>query len=161
MRNILTRTFIPGLSILSVAVIASVPTAAQEPRPPAPVHVIPRPTQLVATRDEFHLSTASIITLADPRSEDDRFAAQDFIDDVKETAAVSLKIGKARKQTILIGTLDQALVQAALKRVALEPLAALDAEGYLLSGTANEVVVAGKSPAGVFYGLQTLKQLVR
>lgn len=98
MRNILTRTFILGLAILSVAVIAPVPTAAQESPATPKVHVIPQPRHLVVLQDEFRLTAASIITLADPRSEDDHFAAQDFIDDVKETAAVSLKIGKARKQ---------------------------------------------------------------
>ena len=34
-------------------------------------------------------------------------------------------------------------------------------EGYVLAVNANEVVVAGKTAAGTFYGLQTLKQLVR
>src|SRR6266566_2359919 len=107
MRNILTRSFIPRLAILSLAAIAAFPAVGQESTAPPKVHIIPQPRQLVVSQDEFRLTPASIITLADPRSEDDRFAAQDFIDDVKETAAVSLKIGKARKQTILIGTLDQ------------------------------------------------------
>jgi N-acetyl-beta-hexosaminidase len=48
-----------------------------------------------------------------------------------------------------------------LKRAAIESPANLDPEGYLLSVTASEVVVGGKSAAGVFYGMQTLKQLVQ
>jgi hexosaminidase len=36
----------------------------------------------------------------------------------------------------------------------------LDPEGYVLAVNANEVLVAGKTEAGTFYGLQTLKQLV-
>ena len=160
MQNILPRTFILRLAILAAA-LASVQAAAQQSTPPPKVHVIPQPRQLLVTRDEFRLSSASSITLADARSEDDRLAAQDFSEDVKETSGFSLKLGKSHKQPILIGTVDQAVVQAALKRGGLDIAADLDPEGYLLSVTANEVVVAGKTPAGVFYGLQTLKQLVR
>jgi hypothetical protein len=112
------------------------------------------------SREAFRLAPTSSLTLADPASEDDRFAAQDFIDDVKATAGLALKIGKARKQAILIGSLDRPAVQLALKRVAFEALADLDPEGYLVSVSNTEIVVAGKTAAGVFYGLQTLKQLV-
>ena len=38
---------------------------------------------------------------------------------------------------------------------------ALDEEGYVLAGDSERIVVAGRSAAGTFYGLQTLKQLVR
>lgn len=139
----------------------AVPTAAQESAPPSKIHVIPQPRELLTSQVEFHISSATTVSLADPGSEDDRFAAQDFIDDVKETAGILLRIGRARKQSILIGRIDQAAVQAALKRVAMSAAADLDSEGYLLSVSASEVVVAGKTAIGVFYGLQTLKQLVR
>ena len=161
MRNILTRLLILPLAMLSVAALVSVRTSAQESIQPDKAHIIPQPRQMASTAAEFRLSSAASIALADPRSADDRFAAQDFIDDVKETTGVSLKVGKARKQVILIGTIDQAAVQAALKRAALAVGTDLDPEGYVLNVSADEVVIAGKTTAGVFYGLQTLKQLVR
>jgi hypothetical protein len=161
MQNMLTRTLVVRLVILGVAAFVATQAAAQIDTLPLRFHIIPQPRQLLASQDEFHLGLTSTITLADPRSEDDRFAAQDFIDDVKETSGVSLKIGKARKQAIIIGAIDQAVVQAALQRAGMTAPADFDPEGYLLSVTANEVVVAGKTAAGVFYGLQTLKQLVR
>jgi len=109
----------------------------------------------------FQLSSGVTIALADPRSEDDRFAAQDFIDDSKETSGVQLRLGKSRKRAILIGLIEQPAIRAGLKRLAMEPVPDLDSEGYQLVVDANEIVVAGKSPAGVFYGLQTLKQLTQ
>ena len=73
-----------------------------------------------------------------------------------------LKIGKGRaRQSIVIGTIDLPLVQTALKRAGIESPADLDPEGYVLSVTSQEIVIGGKTSAGVFYGLQTLKQLVR
>jgi hypothetical protein len=100
--------------------------------------------------------------LADSRSEDDRFAAADFTNDLQETAKLVIKIGVSRaRHSILIGSLDLPVVQAALKRFEVSIPANLDPEGYVLAVSADEVLVAGKSAAGTFYGLQTLKQLVR
>ena len=100
--------------------------------------------------------------LSDPTSEDDRFAAMDFVNDVKETAGVAVATGKGRTQRgILIGRIDLPQIQQALRRAGVETPAALTDEGYVIAANANEVVVAGKTAAGTFYGLQTLKQLIR
>ena len=65
--------------------------SARQVSPSATARIIPRPRQSAVTQETFRLGPGTSIVLADPRSEDDRFAAQDFIDDVKETANVSLK----------------------------------------------------------------------
>ncbi|MDQ2854827.1 MAG: beta-N-acetylhexosaminidase [Acidobacteriota bacterium] len=161
MRNILTRTLILRLAILCVTGLLAVQVAAQEAAATSKVHVIPQPRQMALLPDEFHLGPGTTVSLADPRSEADRFAAEDFVADVKTTTGVMLKIDKARTPSILIGTVEQAAVQAALKRADLIDSADLDAEGYLISVSEKKVVVAGKTATGVFYGLQTLKQLVR
>ena len=84
------------------------------------------------------------------------------MDDVKATAGLTLTMGKGRsRHDVLIGRIDLPQIQQALKRTAVEVPATINDEGYLLAVNANEVVVAGKSAAGTFYGLQTLKQLVR
>ncbi len=86
----------------------------------------------------------------------------DFVSDVKETAGVAVAIGKGTTQRrILIGRIDLPQIQQALRRAGVEAPAALSDEGYVLAANASEVVVAGKTAAGTFYGLQTLKQLIR
>jgi hexosaminidase len=160
MRNILTRSLISCLFIICALAFPAARALGQD-KAANEIHVIPRPRQVLVSREEFRLAPNQTITLAAPGSEDDRFAAQDFSDDVKETSGVLLKIGKSRKHAILVGLLDQPVIQLGLKRVALEAPADLDPEGYVLSVSNDEVVVAGKSAAGVFYGLQTLKQLVK
>jgi len=113
------------------------------------------------TQDVFPLGDASV-RLADAQSIDDRFATQDFIDDLKATAGLTLTIGRGRsRRQILIGRIDLPQIREALKRTAVEAPQTMSDEGYVLVVNVNEVVVAGKSAAGVFYGLQTLKQLVR
>ena len=99
--------------------------------------------------------------LADSRSEEDRFAATDFVADVKEEG-ILLKVRSGRdRKAILIGRIELPVVQAALKAAKVDVPANLNEEGYVLHAGVNGVVIAGGSAAGVFYGLQTLKQLVR
>jgi hypothetical protein len=153
----LTRRFILHAAIVCVVGCAGGQVRAQS----ATVQIIPQPKQLNVTQDAFRLSDVSV-HLADARSTDDGFARQDFIDDLKATAGLTLAIGKGRgRRQILIGRIDLPQIREALKRAAVETPASLNDEGYVLVVNANEVVVAGKSAAGVFYGLQTLKQLVR
>jgi hypothetical protein len=125
------------------------------------VAIIPEPRQLTPTSEQFKLERRAHLALADPQSKDDQFAAIDFIQDLKETAGVSLKIARGRgAHSILVGLLSLPAIQSALRTSTVTMPASLNAEGYILSVTAQRVVVAGADPAGVFYGLQTLKQLV-
>jgi hexosaminidase len=154
----LTRTFLLHAAIVCALASVCGQAGAQSPS----LHFIPQAKQLRVTQDAFHLKRDTRVVLADPRSEDDRFAAQDFMDDVKATASLTLTIGNGRsRHDILIGRVDLPQIQQALKRASAGTPAALNDEGYFLIANANEVVVAGRTTAGTFYGLQTLKQLVR
>ncbi|MEK6334941.1 MAG: glycoside hydrolase family 20 zincin-like fold domain-containing protein [Acidobacteriota bacterium] len=158
MTTTLSRSLILRLAIVSAAMWISVTAFGQS----SALRLIPQPKQLTASQDAFPLNRETRIALADPKSEDDRFAAQDLIDDVKATANLSLAIGKGRsRRTILIGRFDLPEIAQALKRSGVDMPAPSDDEGYVLLATSNQVVVAGKTPAGTFYGVQTLKQLVR
>jgi hypothetical protein len=129
---------------------------------PARVQMIPAPKQVSRVEAEFLIGRESHIVLADGRSPDDRFAAQDFADDVKQAAGVSLRIGGGSRGEILIGLIDLPKIQQALKRGGFDPgIQKIPDEGYLLTVSRDQVVVAGKTATGTFYGLQTLKQLVR
>jgi len=156
MRITLTRTLIPWLAIVSALALMVRPANAQSPN----VQLTPGPRQLTTTSETFQLSRGTRVVLADSGSGDDRFAAQDFIDDVRAAAGLTLAIGHS-SHSILIGRIDLPQIQNALNRAGLESPATLNDEGYLLVADASQVVVAGKTVAGTFYGLQTLKQLVR
>ena len=162
MPNTLTRT--PGLrlTVLLLTFVSLVAVAHGQEIQTTRVSIIPQPRELTATGAKFQLDRNARIVLADPKSVDDQFAANDFIEDSKQTANVTLKVSRNRgRKTILIGLLSLPAVDAALKSASVMLPASLNEEGYLLSVGAESVVVAGASPAGVFYGLQTLKQLVR
>lgn len=158
MRSTLTRSFVLRIGILVLCGFAISRSHAQTPS----IQVIPQPRQLAATGEVFHFRRDTRVVLADGRSQKDRFAAQDFIDDVKTTAGLNLALKKDRSDhQILIGELDSPVIATILKRNQVEFPGNLSGEGYLLVVNAREVVVAGKTETGTFYGVQTLKQLVR
>jgi len=158
MKTTLTRTLISRLTIVCFVALAWATTHAQS----TAVQIIPQPKQLSLMPESFHLNRDARLVLADPRSEDDRFAAQDFIDDIKGTASVALSIGKSKGHgAILVGRLDSSQIQQALKQFGGAPTTKLNDEGYVLFAGPNQVIVAGQTAAATFYGLQTLKQLVR
>lgn len=144
--------------IVCVIAFALVQAKAQRPN----LQIIPAPKQTSPSDlAEFPIGREARIVLADDNSVDDRFAAQDFIDDVKQSAGVNLKIGGNSRGEILIGLVELPRIKQALKRGGLDPEAQkLTDEGYLLTVSGRQVVVAGKTVAGTFYGLQTLKQMV-
>ncbi|HEY0081731.1 MAG TPA: beta-N-acetylhexosaminidase, partial [Pyrinomonadaceae bacterium] len=135
---------------------------AQSAQAAGAIRLIPQPKQLKPTGEIFRLTRDVRLALADARSADDRHAADDFINDVRETAGgLALSVGGRRaRRTILVGALHLAPIEAALRRANVSAPPDLNAEGYVLSVSADEVVVAGKTAAGTFYALQTLKQLV-
>src|SRR5688572_30381417 len=124
------------------------------------LQVIPRPRTMTPSNTRFALTKEVRLVLAEPRSVDNKFSAEDFLSDARETANVTLRIGNARRH-ILVGELDRPRILAALKKAGANIPGGLDGEGYVLSVTEDQIVVGGQTEAGTFYGLQTLKQLVR
>lgn len=163
MPHTLTRsTVVRPLLVLLAILVSSAAAPAQAQRTAASLQVIPMPRQVAMKQGEFRLTPDARLVLADSRSAADRFAAEDFQDDLRDAAKLSIRIATARaRRSILVGNLALAPIQQALKRLGVTPPADLDAEGYVLVVNVNEILVAGKTDAGTFYGLQTLKQLVR
>ena len=158
MGTTLTRTKTFRLMIVCACAFVCAGVNAQSPNP----QVIPSPKQLTLGEGSFSLSREARVVLADSKSAEDQFAAQDFIDDVKATAGVSLSIGRGQaRRDILIGRIDLLPIAQALKRNGAEPPVTLSEEGYVIVANADHVIVAGNTAGGTFYGLQTLKQLVR
>ena len=156
MQTTLTRTLILWLAIVSTSALAGAVVNAQ-----SNPQIIPAPKQLTVSEGIFTLSRDTRVVLADNKSAEDRFAAQDFIDDLKTSASVSLAIGGKSRHEILFGRFDTASIAQALQRNAIQIPDQLSDEGYVIFSNANEVIVAGKTSVGAFYGMQTLKQLVR
>ena len=160
MLNTLTRTSIKSLNVFAIILLsASSLVHAQEPE--TKISVIPQPRQVSTNTERFTVDRSTRVALADPRSTEDQFAARDFIDDLKQTAEITIRTGGRGRRSILIGKLSLPVIQSALQSAGVSVPANLHEEGYVLVSGSRGVVVGGSTSAGVFYGLQTLKQLVR
>jgi hexosaminidase len=148
------RRFASLTALLAALPLAAI--AAQSPTPP-PFALIPLPRQATAL-DTMRLRRGFSIAAA--LSADDRFAAGDFSDEMHargiavSTAPVA---GAVRVYLLRTGTPAAA---AALHRADATFDPAMRAEGYVLRASRGRVDIVGATASGVFYGLQTLKQLV-
>src|SRR5437588_10033582 len=88
----LSRTLILRAAIMCTFAFCFVSSRAQSSN----IQVIPKPKQVNASDCRFEIGRDTRIVLADPKSVEDRFAAQDLIDDLKATADLALSIGKGK-----------------------------------------------------------------
>lgn len=126
--------------------------AAGSSRPP----LIPQPREFAA-RADLSLK-AGVRILAPGDDADDRFAAEDLKEDLDargvrmRSAAPAIRIHLLRDET--------ALARRVLRTEALTLDAPMQPEGYVLVTRGRDVYVVGHTATGVFYGAQTVKQLV-
>ena len=122
--------------------------AAERRVAPGP-SVIPKPAKMEAGSGSFTVGPKTGIVLDSPSAE--IRGVGEFLADRLRTATgypltISEAAGKVPAGTILLRTADS--------------LSALGNEGYRLSSSSKDVKIEAGAPAGVFYGVQTLLQLL-
>ena len=127
-------------------------------------HLVPQPREMQTATGEFRITAGTRILVAS-RSADDRFAAGLLADDIKSLRGRAPAIAAARAlpasgSVIYLTRLGDSSVRARLRRAKLLDDRPLDEEGYLLLSEPGRVIIAANTAQGVFYGVQTLRQLV-
>jgi hexosaminidase len=126
----------------------------------AQLHLIPSP------REATSLGTTALpngLVVETPANAEDRFAATDLVETLR-ARGIPIRLGGSGGNARV--TLVRAGSAAARRLLASQHLtftAPMDDEGYVLVSegtTPAHLTIVGKSGAGVFYGAQTLKQLV-
>ena len=128
----------------AVILVAATPSRAQQPASRAPA-IVPQPARMVVGTGTWRLTAGTVIT-ADTN---DRATA-----DAAEFAAGLL--GRLTGRAIPVAA---SAVGPQAIRLEREDDATLGREGYRLAVASDGVVVRG-SPAGIFYGIQSLAQMV-
>jgi hypothetical protein len=122
------------------------------------LRLIPQPREMKV--EGTAISVAKGITIARPSSAEDRFAAADLATALKDRGirVVTSETGRGPQVVLLRAT--SATARTILRRhsVTIDP--AMRDEGYVIVPDGNRLVVIGSTAAGVFYGAQTVKQLV-
>jgi hexosaminidase len=130
---------------------------------PASLRLIPTPQKIAFGQGRFEFTPDTKILLGNPGNEEDRFAASQLLDELQAELKFRPAMTKTpRGKIVLIGQpyRDKAL-RDALKSVSIAMLAEIGSEGYVLHVSSARIIIASNSAAGVFYGVQTLKQLIR
>ena len=133
----------------------------------SPLCLIPEPRDVQVQPGRFGFEPRTRILLGSTDSSDDRFAAEQLADETRREwglrpAADSLRTGHPAAGCVLLlrPTASEA-AHAFCEHADALPDPALGDEGYLLRVDRDRVLVAANAEAGLFYGVQTLKQLIR
>ena len=126
--------------------------------------LIPQPRDLQAKTQSFQVNSNLQIVLLTPVAHEDLFAAQRVQKELKlvtgrQVPIVALPEPPQSVQAIIMGRFDQPVMRNLLSARGLGTDGIGD-QGYVLDVEANSIVLAGKDGAGLFYGAQTLRQLV-
>ncbi len=122
----------------------------------ADVPLIPQPRQ---KGGEAAIALSRGISIAKNADAEDRFASDDLIEVLKSRKiTVDRQGGGSAHLTLLRSSSPGAA--ALLKARSLSFAAAMHDEGYFITVSGRSITVVGETAAGVFYGVQTLKQLI-
>jgi hypothetical protein len=141
--------------------------SAQQPATQsAQVHLLPAPRE--AFLGDPTPPLGRIAVLVPGRDEQDMFAAHELEDAIKQSEKAQAHAGHgeegeakgtaAYRVTLLRN--DTAAAKALLKHAGLVFDPAMESEGYVIVLEAHEATIVGASSSGVFYGVQTFKQLL-
>jgi hypothetical protein len=135
-----------GLAFLASAGIGSAETSAI-----SGLGLLPAPKEIHLGEGAFVVTPASRIVLDARHATEDRTAAEMLQAEVRERGGITLPIGPAAAAAKGGGVLS-------LERLVDKDL---DDQGYVIRATPSGIVVSGKTTQGLFYGVQTLRQLLR
>ena len=123
----------------------------------APVaQVIPQPREMNPTGADFILGPDAGVVPGKSDDAQDRFAAELLCEELRTG------ISSRAKRPILIGIASRdAAVRTVCEQRGLTVASELGDEGYVLDVNADGVVAAANSAPGVFYAVQTLRQLMK
>ena len=124
---------------------------------PAGLPLTPYPNQLELGPGTFQVGRSVSIEVAG-NAEEDRFAASLLSSDLSSLDSVAAGKGKGAAR-IVLARADSAAGKQILEKAGLQLPPQAEEEGYVLVVTTREASIVAKTAAGIFYGVQTLRQL--
>jgi hexosaminidase len=114
----------------------------------ADLHLVPAPRECTAVKS-IAIGTAGVRVVSD-RNAEDEFAAKDLEESLKERGVA---VGKANAAIIRLERISKGRAKERFER---------PEEAYVIApASARELVISAETDAGIFYGAQTAKQLIR
>lgn len=160
----------PYVFIYPLLILIFTATAQQIPLPinqpvDSPLKLIPQPKEVQVHQGSFHVTAATKILVAFGHQSEDRIAAETLAEEIRDQSGLKISIigskekGKQQRSTIELARLQDRSVKVFLESRGLKSDSIGD-QGYLLFSDALHLIVAANTGQGLFYGVQTLRQLL-
>ena len=132
-----------------------------------PLKLAPAPKELQLHDGGFRLGPGTKIFVQRGHEAEDRIAAETLAEEVAEQSGLRLDIvgtkagHNAGDGAIVLARLQDARLRRFLAKKGLQADELVGEQGYLLFSDNSHLIVAANSGQGLFYGVQTLRQLLR
>jgi hypothetical protein len=142
---------------LSPGLFAQSSDAAKE------LKLLPAPKEIRIGPNEFRLTAATHIVVDSKETEALRTAIDSLQEELRTQGKAALAVGSTSPSgsAIVLGTLAESHLAAQLEAKGLRAEKDFNPQGYLLYADRTTILVAGATQQGLFYGVQTLRQLLR
>ena len=138
--------------------------------PDSELKLIPEPKEVRIQQGSFHVRPTTRILVEFGHQEEDRIAAETLAEEIHDQSGLTLSITGAQAESkqeskqeegaIVLARLQDKKVHEFLESKGLKDDSIGD-QGYLLFSDNSHLIVAANSGQGLFYGVQTLRQLLR
>jgi hexosaminidase len=155
------------LGILATALLCSPVLMGIDTGARPPLSLEPAPKEVQLRNGGFRVRPGTKIFVQLGHQSEDRIAAETLAEQVQDQSGLKLNIlgmkaaGKAADGAIVLARLQDARVRRFLARNGLRADQEIGEDGYLLFSDKSHLIVAANSGEGLFYGVQTLRQLLR
>lgn len=155
------------LGIVGCALVCAPALLALDSGGHPPLRLEPAPKEVQMRDGQFQVGPHTKIFVQLGHQSEDRIAAETLAEEVEDESGLRLNIlgmkpaGKAEDGAIVLARLQDARVRHFLARNGLKADEAVGEDGYLLFSDKSHLIVAANSGEGLFYGVQTLRQLLR
>lgn len=148
-------------ALFFIILICNLPVLARNASMSDTLSLIPYPQQIKRLATDFRPDTKTTVVVCSSDKED-QFAASQLTEEFSKLYALNLKTAKSGGKNAIILTRPGLNKQADshLKDAGLEFKSGFNTEGYVLLADDQGIVISATSASGLFYGVQTLRQLI-
>src|SRR5579862_3964170 len=145
---------------LSFALVAPA-AVAQIPEPAHPLRLLPTPKEVKLAEGKIVIRRSTTILISNA---EDRLAAETLQGEIKDRSGLTLAVANATSApkssgNISLGRLTDRGLQGYLESQGIKTGEDLGDQGYVIRVSDTGIIVASRTSQGLFYGVQTLRQL--
>jgi hypothetical protein len=129
------------------------------------LRLVPEPRQVTKREGAFHINRKTRIVINSASRDEDRVAADTLAEEIESATGHRPRITSSRSiprsnGIYLVRSGHDKKTARLLEQAGLAIDERFDEEGYVIDATKDRIVVAARTAQGVFYGAQTLRQMI-